>query len=57
MNNAVERSVQLFKITQHPLRCLSEIDPCNLKKSLIHRSEDVDPPRLSIEEGASWEKQ
>ena len=45
MNSAVERSVNLFKQTQGPLRCLSEKDPCNRNKSIV-RSEK---PRTSEE--------
>ena len=38
MNSAVERSVNLFKQTQGPLRCLSEKDPCNHNKSILRKA-------------------
>jgi len=56
MSHAVERSIKLFKVTQHPLRCLSEKDPCHLKKSIFDRGDataDTDP---SDKETSSWEK-
>lgn len=51
MNRSVERSIQLYKVTQHPLRCLSDRDPCNLRKSAV-RMEKSQP----IEDTSSEEK-
>ena len=56
MNHAVERSIQLFKITQHPLRCLSETDPCNLKKSVLDQGDNEVAQIASDEEAQAWEK-
>lgn len=50
MNRSVERSVNLFKQTQGPLRCLSEKDPCNRNKSIL-RNEKRETPEAADSEG------
>lgn len=50
MNRSVERSVQLFKATQHPLRCLSDRDPCNLRKSAVTLQKSPTSQATSTEE-------
>ena len=56
MNNAIERSIQLYKVTKGPLRCLSAKDPCNLRRSIFDRSKDRFNEDAQLEEKAPWEK-
>lgn len=50
MKYSVERSVQLFKQTQGPLRCLSDRDPCNRHKSILRKPNNDKPKTQTLED-------